>query len=211
MNLLGYDIWVITQIMAVTPIHLTMKVISPIMTVPLPKIPLDTVKLPAPIYEPINKTKQTRVNTQYYSKLIEGDRAMATFEYLKDNMAWIDGVRSRNGFTRKARPMVLGEDEVLDKIIVDTISALGMSDVGVHGIYLNYYRNGEDYTPNHSHPGMKQVVISLGATRTLTISNKSYPLNNGDVIIFGSSIHGVPKDPTCTDARISIALFLQKE
>lgn len=45
--------------------------------------------------------------TQYYPQLIDSDRAFATFEYLKDKIEWIDGVKSRNGFTRKARPMML--------------------------------------------------------------------------------------------------------
>ena len=153
----------------------------------------------------------TRIMTKYYPKLIDGDRSIAIYEYLKDNIDWVDGVRSKNGFTRKACPMTLGDDDVVDSIIRETVQLLGMNDVGVHGIYLNYYRDGNDYTPNHTHPGMKQVIISLGTNRTLTMGkDSSYPMGNGDVIIFGSSSHGVPKDPNCKEGRIAIALFLQK-
>ena len=58
------------------------------------------------------------------------------------------------------------------------------------------------------YPKQCQVVISLGATRTLIIGKKTFSLNNGDVIIFGSSTHGVPKEPTITNGRISIATFM---
>lgn len=152
----------------------------------------------------------TRVLTQYYPGLIDNDRALATFEYFKDNIEWVDGVPSRSGFTRKARPMTLGEDDVLDTIILETLQTLGISNVILFGIYLNYYRDGNDYTPNHTHPGTRQVVISLGCTRTLNVSNKVYNMGNGDVIIFGSALHGVPKDLNCLDARISIALLISK-
>ena len=72
---------------------------------------------------------------------------------------------------------------------------------------MNYYLNGEHYTPNHSHPKMIQVIISLGTTRILNIGKKEYKSSNGDVFIFGSSIHGVPKQLEIKDGRISIALF----
>lgn len=121
------------------------------------------------------------------------------YYHLEDNIDWEDGVRSKSGFTRKAKPMQLGIDSVVDNFILESLSKIGVTTFGIYGIY----RDGEDWTPNHSHPGMKQVVISLGSTRKLT-------MNNGDIIIFGSAVHGVPKDPNCTTGRISIALFLEK-
>jgi len=33
-------------------------------------------------------------------------------------------------------------------------------------------------------------------------------MGNGDAIIFGSAIHGVPKDSNCKAGRISIAVFM---
>lgn len=153
---------------------------------------------------------QVHVPTKYYAQVIEHHRSHLIFEYLRDNIEWIDGVKSYKGFTRKAKPISLGENDIVDAIIADVIQLIGMKQISLYGIYLNYYRDGEDYTPNHSHIGMKQIVISFGATRKLTVGTKSYNMCNGDVIIFGSSLHGVPKDPDCKDARISIALFLDK-
>lgn len=77
------------------------------------------------------------------------------------------------------------------------------------GVYLNYYRNGEMWTPNHSRPGTHQLVISLGATRTLEVTKKKIPMKNGDAILFGSATHGVPKEPEITTGRISIATFMR--
>lgn len=61
----------------------------------------------------------------------------------------------------------------------------------------------------YSHPGLVQIVISFGATRTLIIGKKEYNSKNGNVFIFGSSTHGVPKEPKIKDGRISIALFCE--
>ncbi len=78
----------------------------------------------------------------------------------------------------------------------------------VSHIYLNYYENGEMWCPNHTHPGTHQMVLSLGETRTLVVAKKDYVMKSGDAIIFGSAIHGVPKD-TSTEGRIAIATFMK--
>ena len=67
------------------------------------------------------------------------------------------------------------------------------------------------YTPNHSHKGSHQLVISLGGKRTLTIGKKKFPMKNGDAIIFGGSTHGIPKEPNAQEGRISIATFMIPE
>ena len=72
------------------------------------------------------------------------------------------------------------------------------------GIYLNYYKDGNHYTPSHSHKGMTQLVVSLGTSRTLKVGFKDYRLNNGDAIVFGSSTHSIPQENT-NEGRISIA------
>jgi hypothetical protein len=79
-------------------------------------------------------------------------------------------------------------------------------------IYLNYYENGEIWTtdhPNHSHSGTHQLVISLGCPRTLQVTKKDYRMENGDAILFGSAIHGVPKEVNVKEERIGIATFMR--
>ena len=59
------------------------------------------------------------------------------------------------------------------------------------------------YTPNHSHKGTHQLVISLGETRTLSVAKNEFRMENGDSILFGSSVHGVPREENVTKGRIS--------
>ena len=155
------------------------------------------------------------MDTVYSKSVIDEASASSFYEFLRDNVDWIDGVRTRyGGFTRKAKPIDPTSQDIVTQVIIQLIgnvtNILGYTHVPVVGIYLNYYRDGNDYTPNHSHKDMRQIIISLGATRTLTIGNDAYKLSNGDVIQFGSSVHGVPKDHNCKDGRISIALFTLK-
>ncbi len=136
--------------------------------------------------------------------------------YMK-NIQWVDGIKSRNGFTRKECSMNFGEDVILDKIIFDVMDFLECQTVkpikinlsNLRGIYLNYYRNGNDYTPNHSRKNTHQLIISLGVSRTLNVGKRSFVTKNGDVIFFGSSVHGVPKEQ-CNEERISIAVFIAR-
>ena len=43
---------------------------------------------------------------------------------------------------------------------------------------------------------------------SLKIGTKNYNMSSGDVIIFGSSNHGVPIEEEVTEGRISIAVFM---
>lgn len=149
------------------------------------------------------------IKTQHFPKLIESNIADFAYNYLRDNIDWIDGVRSRKGFTRKAKPLQFGQCEIVDELLLSALNLmkLDLQSVALCGIYLNYYRNGDDWTPNHSHD-TRQLIISLGTTRTLTIGKNPYNMSNGDVITFGKSLHGVPKEPSITNGRISIAVFL---
>jgi alkylated DNA repair dioxygenase AlkB len=105
------------------------------------------------------------------------------------------------------------EGELLLGVVADALSVMKcmgekIPDYLVYGIYLNYYKNGDMYTPNHTHLKTHQLVISLGASRTFTIGKKTMTLNSGDAVLFGSAVHGVPKDSSVVDGRISIATFM---
>ena len=132
----------------------------------------------------------------------------------RDNVTWREGVRSKKGFTRKAAPINLDDDENnygLKEFVTTMLTRMGIdpSSYDIEGTYLNYYEDGSMWTPNHTHPGLHQLVISLGASRTFVLGKKTYTVNNGDVIIFGSAVHGVPKEPEVTEGRISIATFMR--
>lgn len=155
-------------------------------------------------------TKYTR--TKYVKNVLDNLEATELYNDLLNTIEWRDGVKSKKeGFTRLAYTISI--EELVEKrkhvleVIYRSIAALNLDGAKIYNIYLNYYRNGNDFTPNHSHKNSKQIIISLGATRTLKVGSKDYKMNNGDVIIFGSSIHGVPKEPEITEGRISIAVF----
>lgn len=112
-------------------------------------------------------TSVNRVLTQYYPNQINTDYGTLLYEHLKLNIEWEDGVKSQNGFTRKEKSISPGDDRYFDTVI----KTLNMSDVMV---YILIIIEMGMITPNHSHPGMKQLIISLGRTRTLTMGKKSY-------------------------------------
>lgn len=147
-----------------------------------------------------------RCSTTFTKNVINEDAAFALYYFLKNEINWQDGVKSKKGFTRKAKPLNFGDIPEVDHVIKQ---ALAITDVkyNIFGIYLNYYKDGNMWTPNHTHKGTHQLVISLGASRTLQVGKKSYIMENGDAIIFGSSIHGVQKDNS-VNGRISIATFM---
>lgn len=130
------------------------------------------------------------------------------------NLPWKGGVRSRSGFTRLAHSLDLDSSfgEEIMGLITEILHNMKRIDstipnYAILGVYINYYRNGQMYTPNHSHKGTHQLVVSFGATRTLTIGKKSIRMEKGDSVLFGSASHGVPLEE-CDEGRISIATFM---
>lgn len=91
----------------------------------------------------------------------------------------------------------------------------------VMGVFCNYYRNGNDYTPWHQDSyGADIFTLSLGATREFQMKfhNQagvvSYQLQNGDGYYFSQQInaqmkHCIPKIKEIVGERISIVFFLQ--
>jgi hypothetical protein len=114
-----------------------------------------------------------RIKTTYKENVLAPEQANDLYTQLKETIPWYDGVRSKNGFTRKAfsiDPCLLPiQYPDIYEAILKASYELGLdkgSGVAIGDVYLNYYRNGEDYTPAHSHPKSKQLVISLGTPRT---------------------------------------------
>lgn len=147
--------------------------------------------------------------TTFKKGVLDKNFATSLYNLLENGIEWDEGVRSRKGFTRKAKALHLGMIPVIDEAIAIALSSLTNISYEVEFIYLNYYENGEMWTPNHSHSGTHQMVISLGCSRTLQVTKKDYVMENGDVILFGSAIHGIPKEPNVKEGRISIATFMK--
>ncbi len=163
----------------------------------------------------------SRISTQYFKNVLPVNMANDAYLFLKENIEWEQGIysKTKKKYSRKAyhhnpESGSLVDDYIQD-LIVATMNKIGeLTDENMfayYGVYLNYYEDGNDFCPNHSHKSTIQLVLSLGATRTLTVGKKDYEMNSGDAIIFGSSIHGIPEEPEIEEGRISIAIFLVKK
>ena len=151
----------------------------------------------------------SRCKTKFLEGAVENDTALSLYTILRDTIEWEEGIRSRKGFTRKAKAIGHGTNPLILEVIDETLKKITDTEYYIDHVYLNYYENGQMWTPNHNHPGTHQLVISLGCERVLELGKKQYKMKNGDAIIFGSSTHGVPKDEECTEGRISIATFMK--
>lgn len=155
--------------------------------------------------------KNPRTKTTFIEDAVNPNDADNLYEKLKNEIKWETGIKSKNGFTRKQKMLSI-EDPLFFDIMecIENTLLFFQEKYMVLGAYLNYYENGESYTPNHSHANTQQLIISLGETRTLIIGNKEYKMTNGSAIIFGASTHGVPREPEVKNGRISIATFMNR-
>jgi hypothetical protein len=132
------------------------------------------------------------------------------YELLVESVPWNDGVRTRQGKRSRAQcSLELTPDYVQESVMGFVERAFE----SVHGtvtvacsVYLNYYNNGNDFCPKHKHDETRQIIISLGGTRTMFINGIAHELTNGSVVAFGSEYHEIKRQPTST-GRISIAVF----
>jgi hypothetical protein len=153
-----------------------------------------------------------KCKTTFQKSVIGAKEARKLYVKLRDEIEWEEGIRSKKGFTRLAKALAPGDCKEVDDAVAKALATLSPNKrYFIRGIYLNYYKDGSCYTPNHKHEGTHQLVISLGASRTLQIGKKDYKMESGDAIVFGSSIHGVPKDDSQKRGRISIATFMVPE
>lgn len=144
-------------------------------------------------------------------KGIDTATASAWYTYLKENVEWHEGVKTRYGtFTRLAYAVDPDKHPEINQFVLKTVSGLFPDKrVAIYGVYLNFYLDGDMYTPSHKHPDTWQMVISLGATRTFTLGSKKIASENGDILLFGPMMHGIPKDSSVKEGRISIACFMR--
>ena len=113
----------------------------------------------------------SRQRTIYLQNAIDGDTALCWYYQLRDSIEWEEGVRSRNGFTRKAKSINLVDYPDLFVLVAGVLADIVDQTYTIYGTYLNFYEDGTMYTPNHTHKRSSQLIISLGVTRTLRLGN----------------------------------------
>lgn len=154
----------------------------------------------------------SKVDVLKVVNVLDNETAQHLYNLLRDEVKWEDGIRTRNGgFTRKGYsvPPSGRLASCIKDLVNNALEKLGFDGyMVVFGTYLNYYENGNSYTPVHTHPGTTQIIISLGAERTLMIGSKKCKLKSGQATYFKGEKHGVPREPFVRGGRISIATFV---
>ena len=147
------------------------------------------------------------------NNFIDRDESLRLFEKLKNEVPWQGGIKTRNGHISRLQchlaicPFDVQYD--IMSVITKIFKSDSISKYVIHGIYLNYYRDGNDYCPSHNHD-TNQCIISLGSTRKLKINNVDYSLETGSLVLFKNEYHSVQKEPN-VGPRISIAIFFSKD
>lgn len=162
------------------------------------------------------------LHIENYLKEINIDQEQL-FELLKNNINWVDPSRSiaKHRLSYNFFNLLLENEElfrtleseilpIMEKclnVIIKHYKFTGK--IGIAGVFLNYQRDGNDYTPSHIHKDTAQFVLAVGKKRKLFVNKKNYLSGEGSLTFFGSSPHGVEKEKDEKGERISIAVFLQ--
>ena len=119
---------------------------------------------------------QKKCKTQFIKEAIKNDEALNYFLILRDSVDWEEGIRSKNGFTRKAKSIDFTDYPFIYELILSALELIVKDNTKylIRGVYLNYYETPEMFTPGHSHKQSHQLVISLGGARNLNVGKKNY-------------------------------------
>jgi alkylated DNA repair dioxygenase AlkB len=165
----------------------------------------------------------------YTPDLLAADVAQAWFAELRQSVPW--KTQRRRMYDRDVDvPRLLAhfrldeEDGAPDAIRVATGQVVAYTGVPFNSVGLNYYRDGRDsVAPHNDHlneivQGFPIALLSLGATRRMTIRAKEPPRRALHVDLTGGSLlvmsyetqlhytHGIPKTSESVGPRISLAL-----
>jgi len=121
------------------------------------------------------------------------------------------------------------DQDALPPLLAETAQRVAqVLDAPFNSVGLNLYRDGHDSVAPHNDkvhdlaPGQPIAVLSLGATRSMTIRAKReprecwhMPLEAGSLVVMSHASqyhydHGIPKAPGVLDPRISLAFRVRR-
>ncbi len=121
------------------------------------------------------------------------------------------------------------DHDALPPLLAETAQCVAqVLDAPFNSVGLNLYRDGHDSVAPHNDkvhdlaPGQPIAVLSLGATRRMTIRAKRQPrecwhmpLEAGSLVVMSHASqyhydHGIPKAPGVLDPRISLAFRVRR-
>jgi hypothetical protein len=96
-------------------------------------------------------------------------------------------------------------DDALDRIRHD----FNITDPRVY-LLNNFYPDGNTSIAPHTHD-FWSAILSFGASRVFTVDGWPLLLGEGDLLVFGTQRHAVPKMPEVKEGRVSVAIFWYPE
>ena len=170
----------------------------------------------------------------YMPDFLSGDVARIWFDDVRDAVAW--EAQRRRMYDREVDvPRLTGHFRLTpaDSQVPETIRAAARRVIAATGVAftsvgLNFYRDGRDsVAPHNDHldeiaPGCPIALLSLGATRRMTIRAKAAPRRVFHVALAAGSLllmsyetqlhytHGVPKTSEPVGPRISLAFRVKR-
>jgi len=110
-----------------------------------------------------------------------------------------------NASFRRLRTGIAVLDELLESVRV----SLNIQDPDAY-LILNYYANGRSTIGSHQHD-FWSAILTFGASRVMLVDNRPVVLHDGDLIVLGTQKHGIPKQPSINQGRVSVAVFYHPE
>lgn len=165
----------------------------------------------------------------YSPGFIAAAQAQAWFEDLRDHVAWSRERRlmyeREVDVPRLVAHYALDDDAQVPEAVREASARVSAKlRVAFNSAGLNWYRDGRDSVAPHNdrleelEPGAPIALVSLGATRRMTIRAKSPPrralhleLEAGSLLVMSYAsqlayLHGIPKTREDAGARVSLAL-----
>ncbi|MGB8909353.1 MAG: alpha-ketoglutarate-dependent dioxygenase AlkB [Candidatus Cybelea sp.] len=164
----------------------------------------------------------------YTPAFADAPTARRWFESLRDAVTWRSERRRMYDRDVDVPRLVAGyrlSDRELPPVLTEASQrAAGVTGTPFNSVGLNFYRSGQDsVAPHNDHlyeivAGYPIALISLGATRLMTIRSKTKPrrifdldLEEGSLLLMSFETqkhydHGIPKTRAAVGPRISVAL-----
>lgn len=105
------------------------------------------------------------MNIQHVKSILEPEVADCYFELLKNEIPWRQGIYNQTILSPSLIHRVEDNTNLINNAILELIDncleRLSLNGF-IHDVYLEYYRNGQDWAPFHHHCGEDEIVISLG-------------------------------------------------
>lgn len=152
------------------------------------------------------------------NRILTSESLRQALQHLTTHACW-EKIQTRSGALRKYDQWCFEDVDVPERFdeLRPLILALldearnAEANVGdIHPIqcFLCLYEDGSMSCPAHTH-GCRQLTLSLGATRNMTVNGKECTLKNGDLILLNGERHGILAEGglSASALRVSINIF----